>query len=365
MLPTITFFLSVRFPTEKAYGVTTSYTVSAIEKTGKYNTVVVTPNIDQSIKTGIKVKSINTPFNYDLFSNKFNFNHNSINYFFLYLKKAIYYLKVGLKLEKKNNTIWCRDISAAFIFCILGHRVLCELHRMPNKVDAFVLKALSFFSKINFLPITQRLSEKLNLDLNKTVVAPMCVNKNELIERKKVVQKENLVIGYVGSSNSSGNRLNLNSVIQAAHFLQNDHKNIIFRLIGISQNEFTNSIFPNNIQFLGRISRDKIMQEVDSFDIGLVIYPDTKYFEDSFPIKIVEYAARHVPIIASDTISHRYLLEGRAIFFDLQSKYSLAKSILNLASDVSLMHSISIDNFEWAKDFTYENRVMRILQKLN
>jgi hypothetical protein len=38
---------------------------------------------------------------------------------------------------------------------------------------------------------------------------------------------------------------------------------------------------------------------------------------------------------------------------------------LNLASDVSLMHSISIDNFEWAKDFTYENRVMRILQKLN
>jgi glycosyltransferase involved in cell wall biosynthesis len=141
--------------------------------------------------------------------------------------------------------------------------------------------------------------------------------------------------------------------------------NITFRLIGISQKEFTNSIFPSNVQFLGRISRDKIMQEVDSFDIGLVIYPDTKYFEDSFPIKIIEYAARQIPIIASDTVSHRYLLGGRAIFFDLQSEYSLAKSILNLKSNVSLMQSISIENFEWAKDFTYENRVMRILQKLN
>ena len=139
MQPTITFFLSVRFPTEKAYGVTTSYTISALEKTGKYNVVVVTPNIDKSIETNIKVKNLNTPFNYDLTRNKFNFSPNSINQFFLYLKKAIYYFKVGFTLEKKNNTIWCRDISAAYIFCIIGHRVLCELHRMPNKVYLFIL----------------------------------------------------------------------------------------------------------------------------------------------------------------------------------------------------------------------------------
>jgi glycosyltransferase involved in cell wall biosynthesis len=365
VLPTITFFLSVRFPTEKAYGVTTSYTVSALEKTGKYHAVIVTPIIDQSIKTNLKVERLNTPFNFDLTRNKFNFKHNSMNQLFLYLKKLIYYSKVALTLEKKNNTIWCRDISAALVFCSLGHRVLCELHRTPNKVDTFILKVLSIFPKINFLPITQKLSEKLNLDSNRTVLAPMCVNKDELIKRRKFVQKEKLVIGYVGSAYSSDNRLNLDPVIHAANFLQSNHKNITFRLIGISQKEFTKSIFPSNIQFLGRISRNIIMQEIDSFDIGLVVYPDTKYFEDSFPIKIMEYAARRVPIIASDTASHRYLLGDRAIFFDLKSKYSLAKSILNLTSDISLMQSISDENFKWAKNFTYENRVMRILQKLD
>lgn len=365
MIPTITFFLSVRFPTEKAYGVTTSYTANALEKTGKYNAVVVTSNIDKFIKTNITVQSINTPFNFKLTENKFNYKFNSINQFILYFKKLIYYFKAALVLEKKNNTIWCRDILAAFMFCVMGHRVLCELHRTPNKVDKFILQALNIFPKIIFLPITQRLSEKLNLDSNKTVLAPMCVNRDELIEKKKIVQKDNLVIGYVGSAHSSGNRLSLDAVIHAAHFLQNYHRNVTFRFIGISQEDFANVTFPGNIQILGRIPRNKIMHEIDNFDIGLVIYPDTKYFEDSFPMKIMEYAARRVPIIASDTVAHRYLLGERAIYFDLHSKYSLVKSIMSLASDTGLMNSISDDNFKWAENFTYENRVMRILQKLD
>ena len=142
---------------------------------------------------------------------------------------------------------------------------------------------------------------------------------------------------------------------------------IKFRFIGFQISDYDqiaiNSL-PKNVEFLGRISRFDVIKEIDKFDVGLVIYPDTDYFLDSFPIKIVEYAARHIPIIASNTRANKRILENdKALYFSLDASSSLIECINKVAQDKKIAESISSSAFEWVKLLTYENRAIKVLNK--
>jgi glycosyltransferase involved in cell wall biosynthesis len=103
---------------------------------------------------------------------------------------------------------------------------------------------------------------------------------------------------------------------------------------------------------------------IDSFDAGLVIYPENKYYIDSFPIKIVEYASRGIPIIASNTTAHRNLLgDDKALYFNPDLENSLSKSIKIFMEDDSLRLAISENLFNWVQNLTYENRALKVLMK--
>ena len=145
---------------------------------------------------------------------------------------------------------------------------------------------------------------------------------------------------------------------------KNSNLNVCFRLVGMNKTDFNNIDFLSNIEFIGRLPRSKSLKAIDDFDIGLVIYPDDKYFEDSFPIKIVEYAARCVPIIASNTTAHRNILgENKSLFFELSSANSLANCIVRLLNDSSKRESIILNSSNWVSQLTYQKRIEKVLLK--
>lgn len=363
MKPTVIFFLTVRFPTEKAYGVTTMYTARAIAEFGDSNVIVIAPNIDKNFKSELSLKKIKIPLENILTKSLLKSIPNRLALLLLYTQKLLFSVKAAVKIKRTNNLIWCRDISAAFVFCVLGFKVACEIHRTPNLIDSFLLRILQVFPRVVFLPITRRLSFKLKLDPKKTIISPMSINENEIRIGNLRLHKNKRIIGYIGSPHSSGNELDLRPIIEAAHSVEKLNYEVLFKLVGFSRDDFPDLEIPSNIEFLGRISRESVMLELDTFDIGLVIYPDTKYFEDSFPIKIVEYAARGVPIIASDTKAHRYLLGDRAKFFDLGSKGGLLRVVLDLVHQDQVLNSMALNGLEWVREFTYENRAKNVLQK--
>ena len=45
-----------------------------------------------------------------------------------------------------------------------------------------------------------------------------------------------------------------------------------------------------NIKLLGQIPRELVIKRLAVASIGLVIYPNSKWLNDSSPIKIIEYA---------------------------------------------------------------------------
>ena len=62
MRTSLLFVLNSRFPTDKAYGVTTEFTLRAISEFKKFDVRVVTPYKDQNFKTNLKVIEVTMPF---------------------------------------------------------------------------------------------------------------------------------------------------------------------------------------------------------------------------------------------------------------------------------------------------------------
>ena len=361
MSKSVWFVLDVRYPTEKAYGVTTGFTAKAVEGIGNYNVTLIAPKIDKNLEEIIKTIEVKIPF---FNSRHREFKRDKISY---NLGKLLYPMKLMFIIKRKNSIIWLRDIRMALIFSFLGYSVICEIHRTPSAISKIELNFLKIMPRITLVLISEYLRDKLGIKITNSVIAGMAVNKNELLDTKQTSGSGQFIVGYIGSSHSSGNKLSIKVVLEAASALELIDKSIKFKFIGPQISDYdqlTINSLPKNVEFLGRISRFDVIKEIDKFDVGLVIYPDTDYFLDSFPIKIVEYAARHIPIVASNTRANKRILKNhKALYFNLDASSSLTECIIRVAQDKKIAESISNNAFEWVKFLTYENRAIKVLSK--
>ena len=359
------FVLNTRFPTDKAYGVTTEYTLLALGELKKFDLRVVTPNKDQNFKTNLKVIEVTMPFKriFGLFSLKV-YTDNRVLFI---IKNILYALKISFLWRSTKPIIWSRDILISLIFRLFGFKVICEIHRTPSPLYYFLLSFLKKFQKVKFIFISKHLREKLNIDKKKCVIAGMSVNSSELNFNKFSSKKNKFKVGYIGTPQSSENILDVKLLIDAAASIEALNLNIVFNIIGFNVDRFNwNTKLPQNITFISRVARSKIISKLDLFSVGLVIYPNTPYFQDSFPIKIVEYAARKIPIVASDTLSHRRILgKNKALFFNEGSSADLVNCILVLYKNDILRKELALNAYHWAKKQTYQKRALRISKSIS
>lgn len=367
MKKNVWFVLDIRYPTEKAYGVTTNFTANAIQNLGDYDVTVITPKFDDSFISSVNCLEIGMPFDK---IRKIGLKQNHlVSKLTFNVWKLLYPLKLLKVIKRKNSLIWLRDIRMSVIFSFFRYKVVCEIHREPPIISKVELKILSIMSNVTIAVISDELIAKLNLRHKKSVIAPMSVNEDELIEAEKNHDSKKFVVGYVGSLHSSGNKLSIDAILEAARFLEKTDPKIEFRVIGFSVEDIDRDVaesYPHNLKFFGRLSRIELLKELDLFNVGLVIYPDTEYFSDSFPIKIVEYAARRIPIIASNTRAHQRILgKDKALYFDLNSNSSLIKCIYEVATNEKAGELLSLNGFNWVKSLTYKNRAQTVLTVAN
>ena len=62
MKKNVWFALDVRYPTEKAYGVTTNFTANAIQNLGGYDVTVITPKLDNRFSSSVNSIEMRMPF---------------------------------------------------------------------------------------------------------------------------------------------------------------------------------------------------------------------------------------------------------------------------------------------------------------
>ena len=360
MRTSLLFILNARFPTDKAYGITTEYTLRAISKLKKFDVSVVTPNKDENFQTNLKVVEVTMPFThfFKLINSKVYLDNKAL----FMIKNVFYAIKLSYLFRSAKPIIWSRDILILLIFRLFGFKVICEIHRTPSLIYYFMFGFLNRLRKVKFILISRHLQEKLNIDKTKCIIAGMSVNESELRFKKFPSKIDKFRVGYIGSSQSSGNILDIKQLIDAAVSINALNLNIEFNIFGLNIDKLNlNTKLPPNISFFSRVPRSEIMKKLDLFNVGLVIYPNSPYFQDSFPIKIVEYAARKVPIIASDTLAHRRILgKNKALFFNEGSSLDLVNCILVLYENDRLRKELAFNAFDWAKKQTYQKRALRI-----
>ena len=356
----IVFVLLARFPTERAYGVTTEYSAIAAQNLG-YDVQIVTPKTDSLIKSKVKVQLVGSKLYEILLTN------SVIK--MLTLRFSMFSLFYACLIRKKYsdqiNVFWSRDIVFSFLLSVFSKNlIICEIHQVPTTFQKIVLRLCMLKFNILLAPISDFLMEKELRHSRRYILAPMGINANELlkysgnkIEEKKIV--------YLGNAKNGNVALDCNFINEVAIRLQKEYPKWSIEIIGISRDYFSQRIvnpLSSNINLLGQISRENALEKIWTASIGLVIYPNDKHFWAGFPIKIVEYAALKVAIVASDTIAHRRILDSnRCIFYQAENIASIVESIGKIIGNSTLKSSLVKSSRLWSEKYTYESRVENIL----
>jgi glycosyltransferase involved in cell wall biosynthesis len=357
----IFFILTSRFPTEKAYGVTTENTANAAFELG-HRTYVLTPIAGTSNLTNLKVIPLASRAAQFFLTRKFQkLLRIRFNFFLLY-----YSIIIRFKLKNNKSLVWTRDILLCFLLTFFSkHDFILEIHHEPRLVQGFYLKILSKRPNVIISPISNFLSKKFSFSEEKFILSPMSINKSELIDLKKTILRRNQIV-YVGSPESSGSKINFVFLNELAFLLYSYSPNWTIEIIGFDKNYFQSQIsdrISGNLNFHGLLPRSEVLRKIQLAKIGLVIYQSGNYHQ--FPIKIVEYAASGLAILASDTASHRRILTSDlCVFYESESVSAAFQGIRSLIEEPDQLNSYVQKLRIWVEYLTYENRVKRILSKL-
>jgi glycosyltransferase involved in cell wall biosynthesis len=359
------FLLPTRFPTDKAYGVTTEFTALAL-KNLNFKVTISTSLFDESLSTKLSVSATTSHLANKLLSRKIRVALTARFSVFLF----IFAIHNAFKFKGKHVVFWTRDIFLAFLVMKFTRNfIVCEIHRTPGKLQSIFLKFLLKKKRVIVSPISNFLPSIQKSSKYKTIFSPMSVNSGEIEFFNSFKNRKRKTIIYVGNKSSGNYVLNVNLLNEVALSLNETHPEWNIEIIGVSESFFHSQIerhISPNIKLLGQIPRDLVIKRLALASIGLVIYPNSKWLNDSSPIKIIEYAAAGAAIVASKSVAHlRLLNDQKCVFFEIDSVKSLIGAIERLILDSSLRSLVSHNASNWSKIFTYDNRAQNILRELD
>jgi len=367
----ILFVLLARFPSEKAYSVTTTNTIMALKKIG-HNVEILSPNDSSAFRNGFWGE---LAFRWCSWALAFKSRFRFLNRWRFYLFLPVWLSVVKSKIRTRNyDLVWSRNLIIP-IFLGKNYRTFTELHSLPKSLTQIILRLTGSNSHV-LGPISPYLLRQVTggiLSDFESVLAPMAAPKHffRSTEYENVGSIRKLC--YIGRLTSLGVDQGVVHFIESMIEIIKLNEDITLLLIGVSENDFlANSQskladFPKNrIKFLPNVKHDEIPNYAYDVDAFVLPYCEKSEFRGRFPIKAIEYAAMGRPIIASDIPSHREVLSDNYVWF-----YSPCKP----ESLMSTVARIEMNSFEakrkivlaqeFANQFTYEARVQRIIKTLD
>jgi len=119
------------------------------------------------------------------------------------------------------------------------------------------------------------------------------------------------------------------------------------------------------IEFKGWIDRNKIPEFLSNASIGIGPLRSTEVTKNALPIKVLEYMASSLPIIAMEnTLPDNILKDGENGFF-VKNSFDLSKKIIKLLKNDELRLKMSSKSKEMVSKFDWKNIVKLIEKEYN
>jgi glycosyltransferase involved in cell wall biosynthesis len=361
--------LNSRYPTEKAYGVTTSKTAEALQDQG-YLVEIWAPSVETIHQIPHLTKNLISNRNRVIIQlvNSFSERVGFILQFFICLGLVV---KSSHSLQRKA-IFWVRDpyLCLGLLFFTRKIPIIFEMHfpmrRLVKKTMLFGVKRKRIL--IGALTEMHRQSLDRGANAGGTFILPMAAPDAFFeVGRNRVGNTSNHpVVGYLGKATSSGNENGLTDFLKSVRLAQDRGLHAQFWLAGIEEHhkfglrEKAKELGIRNeyLEITGHIDHDLIPELLKNFDFGLMPYNESNYNSYRFPIKSVEYAAANVAILATSTVSHLQILNPSvAVFYDPSNPLDFVLKLEDLLKHPKLIQVLREGAMAWASNYTYYNRV--------
>ena len=375
----IVYITSSKIPTEKAHGFQISKMCEEFSSAGvkvqlllpiRHNNVKDDIFSFYGIKENFEIKKtlFFDFFRYEKFLGKLSFYLNSILFFVILI-----FVKID-----KNTIVYSRNPEIVWLFGLRGYKTVFEAHRWPNKkiwVNKFLVKKVS-----KIIVITDGIksiflkngfdTKKIFLSRDAVDLEKFDISITQEIARKKFnLPEEKKIICYTGKFTTMGFDKGIKNILESLQKLDN---NIIFLAIGGSTSEinFYDKIskdlhVEDRVLFIRHVDQKDLTIYQKACDVLLMPFPYSEHYAYYMsPLKMFEYMASHVPIVASDLPSIREVLnENMCCFCEPDDPVSLTNAIIK-ALNTNISYKISNNAYEEVKKYTWHNRVKEILHFL-
>lgn len=368
----IIFHMTSRYPTSKAYGVTTGETARALRELG--NEVKIVAPRHPICKYDIyenEILGVSSPVL--MFLRKYSSNIRGIAKFVFVMTSVLLTFKsIKFIRREKPDVIWARDYWAVLLLqrFLPKCRFVVEVHQFPSFSVNLALLLLIGQNQTALLAIQMSLKEELEKRYPRAKVffGPMGASSRFFeLGRLKILsypsrQVEELRVCYLGRRTSSGEDNGLTQLLEDWKEIPGGLAHLT--LIGLTQPEInlmcaTQSL--GNVTFLSSVSHEDVPRVLSEFDCGIIPYPEGDYHRTRFPIKIVEYCASALNVIANETESNKELLNNAfSYFYSAGDSKGLLKVLLLIRGNAQDSQRRAERGFEWAQDYTYQKRLRDI-----
>ena len=366
--------IPLRYPTEKAYGTNIAYTAEAFASLEE-NVTIISNGISTTDQLNNKIIGTENWLTkrIKLFEAT---KSNSLRKIAFYSSQTLFsfYASRVIRPIKDDKIVVTRSPIVAFLSRILAKKatIILELHHLPSRFE--ILLTNSSYKKIQTCVTNTYFQDELRTANWKSKVSVIPNSAPDIFHALGSTSREfksPLIIGFAGKASSSGNDNDLKIAARLMIKYPEMAEKVRFTFIGCEESFVTEinetmrekNLPKGSINFIKHLSHDRLIDEIKKFDLALLPYPESPYYDRSFPIKVIEMAAAGVPMLASNTKAHRRLLGlDNQLLFQPGSELSLKQVINFLLENPKILNEERIRLLSWSSKHTYRNKVKKILE---
>ncbi len=364
-----------RMPTEKAHGLQIAKTIESFFKCGA-KVVLLIPNRKNHIKESIKeFYDLSVDIEIKRSPDIFSFLQNMSEKIYFPIQRLSFGIYAFLFcLFFKTDVVYSRDITLSFFLSIFGKKVVYEDHepkRSFKRIYQFFVKKIPI--KVVVASNLVNLYESLGVKKSTYIFAPNGVDIEEFskISRDKKIwnkklglNSEDKIVLYVGHFyrwkgvyTLIDAAKNINSKVVLIGGTDVDNKDII---------KYIENSGLKNVFVLPFVKHKEIIKFIKSADV--LVLPNTGKEERSqkytTPVKLFEYMASGVPIVASNVKSFDCYLKDKinAFLFKADNPDDLASGVNCILKDKNIALKIALKASSESIEYDWSKRARKIIQ---
>jgi glycosyltransferase involved in cell wall biosynthesis len=381
--------LQGRFPTEKAYGVTTTGTIKSLLRLG-YQVTVFSLGTDHD-RLDFKDRNFKLEHYLETKLSRraklFAFSGLGLLHrisWGVFWKLTYRHNKLAI-LAEEGDIFWIRNFGMLH-FVPKKRPLIFELHGLTNRAQIIKLR-FKIRDRIAVLaPISKSIEDRLSIlrSSREIVRAPMGIE-NEFLESKEGIQKfkeriellrsfnfKGLKIGYIGKFSPNGYSKGIEDLLELAKLNLKVQTEYEISIVGGTNRELISAthklsdygLTANDVKISGHIPHRTVFGKMKELDVLVLPMPASKGYA-GFPLKSIEsIASGRIVIAARCKIYEDIFSEGfEPFWYEPGNAISMNFAIKEALSDQSLEERLG-RGIEFSSRFTWDARTKALLDSL-